>query len=332
MNRVGHSVERGALIYELKRFIRPFRCRRIVWDFEWSPPRKSIVASFFIITVLMIFCGVYLYWDLPQVVYFAAVIPMYFARRAWRERDPLLRDPPSSFMTSIGFSMGAWQRASLFVGLLLSFLFGCLLAYGVIQYYLKVRLGLPQDKDLFVSIASLPLLCSLFFLIHYGLERKREVVPLKNREHLITKIQRGKNRFIIKGVNYLPLLPLITLMMLLLSLRFDELMLYIFLIWIGMVIVLVRMTISLEGRESNNYFLPILMTGAIVFYAGFLFCLENFGGKAPLSPLLNLARGIKPLFVIILLSIILLITVWTMVHWSGAGKHSDICSRTKERN
>ena len=173
-------IQWGALFYELKRIALPRLYKLDRSDREWCPPVLTTLGYACAMFGLMLFLGIYLYWDAPAVLIAVAGGPILIARNIWAERNPLLRDRPADFMAACGFSHETWYRASLLTGLLLSLGFGSLLAAGMAWLYRTDVTMQPVDRDVILEIAALPMATALFYLLHLSFEQIKSCEPALN--------------------------------------------------------------------------------------------------------------------------------------------------------
>lgn len=315
MSRSANSIEWGALLYEIKRLYRPISHRIAIHDLEWVPPLKTSLLVAITVLGLMVYSGLLLLWETPQAVWFAAVLPFYIAKRTWKERNPLLKNPPSRFMAAVGFPQDLWYRASLVMGILRSFFLGMVLALGVLYVYENTRIHPTYDREFFLSLAALPMLCVFFFLIFLTWEQNRALYPLKNREVFLNRFQRKPRSpgFRLQGLG--GLFPLWTLVFLMAYHQSESrVILNLFLVIWGLTALPMLWSALLRSRA---YVFPLLLTACLFVYVLLLHLIENMGGLGLWPKILELIKKITPIVAFSILVGLFLMLAWIRISSPG---------------
>lgn len=260
-------IEGGALLYELKRFLRPRLYKVEIRDREWCVPVGMGLVNGLLNMTLMLFLGTFLYFDVPSLLVFVAGVPMIIAHKAWWERNPLLKDPPREFILSLGFTRKTWYRASLLSGFLLSLLFGALMIVLLIVYYSLNPEYQPVDRGVLLEISALPMASGLFYLVNLSCERSREVRNIKSDPSKPTLLQRIETMRLIEYV--LPLFFFIYFFM----------TIWVWYLWILCAVVVIGAVVGRVGVSSLEHARMAFVLTGFTLYATVFYILDTHGIK-----------------------------------------------------
>ena len=311
--------EAGAWSYEAGRLFRRADDRHASPGAEWVPSGAALFNAVAILAPVMVFSGLTIWWEWPETVFVAALLPLFAAKWAWRERNPLVRESPVRFMAFMGYSRTTWYRASLALGLILALLIGAALAGALLLVYAFGREGIPWDRDLLLELLALPLISGLFFLIHFRLETRRRVRRLRVTGQR-SRLKRAEDRdrasrglgMLLGGFAFL------TAGLLAAGdhCALPHLRILIFFIGLAALALVLLGSVVMEGRESRIYLHPLFLSASMGVYAFCLYGLPYVGGRPPFGAILTWAAWMRPLpGTILLASFFLALLAWT---WRSA--------------
>ncbi len=199
MKKDANAIEWGAFVYEWKRIGRRGLFKFPARDKSWRYPTATGLVFSLGLLGTMIFLGIFVYRDVPFLVFFPVLGAAALAGKIWEERNPLMMEPVGEFITSTCFSDRTWYKASLSLGLLLSLGLGVVIAAGTLVWFALIEENQPIDDGDVWGIAALPMVTGLFFLFHIGCQRRKflcqlGVESLEGTEHLIGEVERAPVR------------------------------------------------------------------------------------------------------------------------------------------
>ncbi len=305
------GIELGAFLYEWRRVLLPGLNKLDPGDREWAAPVRTYLLGALSVLGLMLFSGVFLYWDIPFVVLIAAGGGLFCARKAWQERNPLFRDPPVEFILSSGFTRGTWYKVSFFVGLLLSLLLGAAVAAVayVFVYRRSAEAGI-HDLGAVVELATLPMLTGLFFMLGFYVERSRKLRAIKapSSKRKGPRDRPGKRFFESTAISFAETFMAVACVLFLVDTpwrfegnwHFSE----VHYLWIVLLAITLYSLYCLVRRSSTVLFHGLFMMAAINLYITVIYIIE-VPGTAAFPPFIEnvtmLVTG--PLAVIFLVSL-----------------------------